>query len=395
MTGGPGFPFDRLIAPVSRGAFLGDYYEAAPLVLHRNDKAYYDELLTPDQVWEQVERGSLRRDDLKMVKFGGDQVSDDYMGPEGRADPVRVASMFGDGWTIALSKMQERMPALLGLCTAAEAVFSAPFQTNLYYTPAHAQGFIPHWDTHDVFVLQVYGAKEWVLYDTPIELPLVGQSFDTHKPPPGPVSQTFTLRAGDLLYCPRGLMHAAHSGPDESLHITLGLLAKTWSDLVLEAVSKAVLDDPAFRRNLPAGYAQHGFDRAPAERVLRDLMDRLATTALGPAMDQMRSQFTTTRRMRRPGHAGQLARLDTVAPETVVAVRADLVWHIVPAGEEIELVCAGSTLTLPGFTQAAVEHAMTAPRFVIDDLPGPLDPPGKLVLVRRLIAEGLLHAVHD
>ena len=43
-------------------------------------------------------------------------------------------------------------------------------------------GFKAHFDTHDVFVLQIEGCKRWTLYDTPIELPLRGQEYKSSTP---------------------------------------------------------------------------------------------------------------------------------------------------------------------------------------------------------------------
>ena len=50
-----------------------------------------------------------------------------------------------------------------------------PVQANAYATPAGAQGFAVHHDTHDVFVLQVAGEKRWLVYEPALELPLKDQ----------------------------------------------------------------------------------------------------------------------------------------------------------------------------------------------------------------------------
>ena len=48
-------------------------------------------------------------------------------------------------------------------------------QCNAYVTPPGSQGFAPHHDTHDVFVLQVDGHKRWNIYEPLIRLPLKSQ----------------------------------------------------------------------------------------------------------------------------------------------------------------------------------------------------------------------------
>ena len=390
----PRFTFDWLIAPVGRAAFLADHYERTPLILHRRNPGYYRDLLALDDVWDHIEARCPGPGEINMIKFASGGCADEWMGDNRRADPVRIAQLFTGGWTIGLNRMHEHLPALAELCTAAEAVFSCPFQANLYLTPPGAQGFTAHWDTHDVFVLQVHGSKDWTLYDTQIELPLVGQSFDDHKPAPGPATASFTLRAGDLLYCPRGLMHSAQSGPETSLHITFGLMGRTWSELVMEAVSKVFLADPALRRNLPAGFANPGFDADTAAAEFAGLMQRVAAQAeFGPALAMMRDRFMAGQVPRRPGQAQQLAGLGQLTPASRAAARPDLVWQLEAHEDQVSLACGPTVLTLPGFTADAVRAALGSASFTVGDLPGPLDEDGKVALTRRLIRDGLVQAL--
>ena len=51
-----------------------------------------------------------------------------------------------------------------------------------------------------------------------------------------------------------------------SLHITVGLITKTWADLLLESISELALSEPDFRRSLPAGFAAREFDRELARQ---------------------------------------------------------------------------------------------------------------------------------
>ena len=113
--------------------------------------------------------------------------------------------------------------------------------------------------------MQISGAKAWRLYGTPVETPFRGERFELGRHEAGEVTQEFTLNPGDCLYLPRGLMHDAENVGDEpSLHITVGLITKTWADLLLESISELALNSPDFRRSLPAGFAGRDFDREEA-----------------------------------------------------------------------------------------------------------------------------------
>jgi hypothetical protein len=272
-----------------------------------------------------------------------------------------------------------------------EHAFSCHFQTNIYLSPRSAQGFKTHYDSHDVFVLQVSGSKHWTLYDTLIELPLHGQGFEPGKHIPGAATRELTIRAGDVFYCPRGLFHSARATDEVSLHITLGVMGKTWADVMVEAISEACLASPAFRANLPAGFANPGFDRSQAEVTFRSLIDTFALNVrLGPILDRFAESFVTSRR---PAFEGCLAELDSsaqVSAETRAVARPHLVYLLREEGEQLSVLFGSTQITLPSFTRAPLERALSGTEFQVSDLPGPLDEAGKLVLVQRLIREGLL-----
>lgn len=329
-----------------------------------------------------------------MIKLGAGQPEGGWTGSNDRADPIRVLELYDDGWTIGLTKMHQHLPALADLCAAAESVFSCPFQTNLYLTPPGAQGFMPHWDTHDVFVMQIYGSKEWTLYDTLIELPLVGQSFDKDKPPAGAATATFTMQAGDLLYCPRGLMHSARSSADASLHITFGLMGRTWSDLLIEVLSDVSLREVALRRNLPVGFARHDADPEVAKAAFAGVMASLLASAdLSTVLARARDQFVSSRIRRLPNQMQQIEQLDRLTETSRVRARPNLIVSFDRDDETVTISCGLSVLTMPEFTEAAVRAILAGDPFTIAGLPGPLDPAGKVTLVRRLIREGLVESL--
>jgi ribosomal protein L16 Arg81 hydroxylase len=100
----------------------------------------------------------------------------------------------------------------------------------LYFSTAHTVGFTPHWDNHEVFALQIYGEKIWKIYDKIADDVPYSQSVilaDDAKP-----LLEVTLRAGDLLYVPRGYVHSVHTAASSSLHITLGAFPPTYSDFI-------------------------------------------------------------------------------------------------------------------------------------------------------------------
>jgi hypothetical protein len=50
--------------------------------------------------------------------------------------------------------------------------------------------------------------------------------------------------------------HDASSTDDISLHITFGVMAQTWTELMVEAVTAACVSDPAFSRQPARWFCQ-------------------------------------------------------------------------------------------------------------------------------------------
>lgn len=387
--------FQWLIDPIEPTTFFTEFYERKLLLVERQQPSKFESLLSIDAIDRYLSATTPCSPDVFLVDAARELKPEDYSFPNseppGRIDLPRAYQLFGTGATISLSQLHERLPPLAALCRAVERTFSSHFQTNIYLSPPHAQGFKAHFDNHDVFVLQVSGSKLWTIYDTGIVLPLRGQGFDPDKHTPGPPTREFMLSAGDLLYCPRGLYHSARSTDEASLHITLGLIGKTWADVMIEAVSAACLASPAFRANLPVGFANTGFDPSQAAATFRSLVDTFAREAqLAPILERLAGDFVTSRR---PALYGCLKELDMApAPsiESTLAPRPDLIYLVREESEKLVLLFGSTEISLPAFTRDAVMFALDGAPFVVRDLPGQLDDAGKVVLVRRLLREGLL-----
>jgi ribosomal protein L16 Arg81 hydroxylase len=385
--------FEWLIDPISPARFFQDYYEQKPLVV-AGRPAKFASLLSMTEIDRFLATTTPHHPEVFLTDAARELKIEDFTvassDPPDRIDLARAYQLFGTGATIVLNQMQERLPQLADLCRAAERTFSHHFQTNVYLSPPNAQGFKTHFDSHDVFVLQVSGSKHWTIYDTLIELPLAGQAFEPEKHVAGAPTREFVLNTGDLLYCPRGLFHSARSTDEASLHITLGLIGKTWADVLAEALSEACLQSPAFRANLPVGFANPDFNSGGAEATFRALLETLAANArLQPLLARFAESFVTTRRPDLRGCLEEFGAAPHISAESRVGPRPHLVLTLQEEDESLLIVFGPTQIKLPAFARDEVKAALTGP-FVVRDLPGRLDEPGKLALVRRLVKEGIL-----
>ena len=387
----PDLSLQWILDPVARDEFFDAYWEARPLVVARDAPGYFDPLLSLDEIDRVITTLNLSHPDLQLVSSAEDIRAQQYTYRSGMVDVAKLYQYFADGATIILPQLHTRVPALAAFCRALEREFSSRFQTNIYMTPGNAQGFKPHYDTHDVFVLQIAGSKNWQIFETPVELPLKGQHFDSAVHPLGEVTQSFTLNPGDMLYIPRGLVHDATANDEISLHITTGVMANSWTDLMLDALSAVALKDPAFRKALPPGFAQDGFDRAGARTAFAALVERFAASAdLDEVLDHFVDDLVSSRHPMLHGQMAQLARLESLAADSIAGARAGLIYRLTETPQTLRIECYGKEISLPAHSAPAVRFALESERFAVGDLPGDLDDEGKLVLIRRLVREGLV-----
>ncbi len=389
----PDYSFAWAIAPQTPETFFAEYFEHKPLVVRRNMPSYYKDLLCYDDIDRVISTMGLSVPDINLTRADSTITAPDFSHESGLIDPVRVAQLFADGATVILSGLQGRLPKLAQFCRAMESVMSCGVQTNIYLTPVHSQGFRPHYDSHDVMVLQVEGTKEWRFYNTPLDLPLRSQGFDPHATEIGEETERFVLEPGDMVYVPRGLVHDAVATDQTSLHITTGLMAHTWADLLIDAVATAARADRVLRHALPPGFANDGFDATIHRAFFDDLITRFAQTApLSKLMEGFKQDFLTTRAPQVPQQMTQIAMMDDLTIDAHVGARANLIYDLTHMKDEqqVRLICNGAEIVLPDHALAPLRYAISTPSFRISELPGTLDDAGKITLVRRLVREGLI-----
>jgi ribosomal protein L16 Arg81 hydroxylase len=385
-----------LIDPLSPKEFFEKYWEQRPLVVTRRLPDYFSSLITLEEVDRIITTLDRGYPNVILKNANRDIVAADYTVDGEVLDVVKVYQLFAEGSTITLAFLDTVVPALTAFCRGLESEFSFPLQTNIYLTPATAQGAKVHYDTHDVFVLQVAGSKRWTLYNKPLELPLSGQKYDVALHDPGAPTLKFELQAGDVAYIPRGVAHDARSSENVSLHVTAGILRYTWTDLLLEAIANISVNDPAFRRALPPGFARQDFDRARARGTLQQLLQlACATSNFDAALDHFVDEFIQSRPPQLTGQLAQLRWLEHLVPDSFVGARAGLIFRLQQDTESMTVDCYGRRLRFPLHAADAVRFALSSSRFAVREMPGCLDDAGKLVVVRRLIREGLLISLRN
>ncbi len=310
------------------------------------------------------------------------------------ADPGRVFDEFRAGATLVLHGLQRSCPPLTLFCRALELELAHSVQANAYITPAGARGLGVHYDTHDVFVLQLAGTKAWSIHEPVLADPLPSQPWNPTAADAGPPVLTVELAAGDCLYVPRGFLHSARAQDALSAHLTIGVNTTTWYDIVQELVA-GVADEPAFRQALAPGWADDlsGVEAGVEETVGR-LRKWLETVDAGAVAAATTRRFLAGRPPILAGQLHQLALVDRLADDSVLRRREGSVCHRVVAGDRLTVVLGGGReLDMPAALAPSVARIAGTGRFRLADLDDLLDGPSRLVLGRRLVIEGLLEIV--
>lgn len=389
---------------VDAPTFADQHWGRRPLLSRSVDlPGDFSDLLSPGAVDELIAERGVRAPFIRLARDGEILPKDCYLGSAGFgaeiADQVDSAKILGElcsGSTIVLQGLHRLWPPITDFVRGAVDELGHPVQANAYITPAGSRGFDPHYDVHDVFVLQVAGRKRWVVHDPVHAHPLPSQPWTQHRPEIAervrgePIIDT-VLDEGDALYLPRGWLHAAHGLETTSIHLTVGVSTTTVLD-----VARAVLDELSgseiFRRSLPMGTAPADQDEAMAavnkvmaEMVvaLRDNADMLSTGATQRLSARYAEQT-------RPVAIRPLATLEAAeAAEGDVSWRRGLVGHIERSGDRVVLRLPDRTITFPGSCADALRTLRHGDVARSETLPG-LDKADGAVLIRRLLKEAVV-----
>lgn len=166
------------------------------------------------------------------------------------SDNANLIQRCQDGATLIINGVHKHIPEIATFISEIKYDLGYGAQINAYCSWPGRQGFSSHYDTHEVFILQIEGRKEWHVFPDTLKYPLPDQKSASLPPPEGEPYLSCTLNPGDVFYIPRGHWHYAIALDEPSLHLTLGVHCKTGIDL-LEWLVSQLREKEEWRRSLP------------------------------------------------------------------------------------------------------------------------------------------------
>ena len=302
--------FKWMIAPYDVREFFKSIWEKKPMHIGRGRADYYKEIITVTMIDEMLRNQNIQFTKNIDVTSYVDGVRKTH-NPEGRAYAHAVWDQYLNGCSVRLLNPQTYIPKLHLLNATMQEFFNCFVGANAYLTPPDSQGFAPHYDDIEAFVLQTEGKKRWRVYMPLSEeevLPRVSSRNFAENEIGEPIMDV-TLEAGDMLYMPRGYIHQAVTVDGErSLHVTISMYQKhSWADLfekvIPAALHLAIKDHEELRQGLPFDLYDHfglvhsdsnTVRRREINDVFKSLLVKVKNTIpliIDAAVDQMHKSY--------------------------------------------------------------------------------------------------------
>ena len=219
------------------------------MLIKRNQKDYYFGVFSTSYLDKILkERQLIFTKNIDLTIYDNDERK--THNPSGKAYPAVVWDYYQNGCSVRLLNPQTYSRSVWKLNSILQELFGTFVGANVYLTPPDSQGFAPHYDDIEAFVLQLEGKKHWKVYAPPDEgstLPrFSSKNFKREELKNFNPLMNVELEAGDLLYFPRGFIHEAKTkGDTHSLHITISAYQRnTFGDflkiLLPEALESAL-----------------------------------------------------------------------------------------------------------------------------------------------------------
>lgn len=384
-----------LLQPLSVETFLTEIWGATHYHVSRNRPDFFDSLLDGSASVDELL--GLLRPDLSLVRLVRQDSTKEayvYRPAGGGLDVAAIGKDFAAGYTIVLKSVERYVRALALLLSAIEIELNFPTQVNAYFTPPQSQGFVAHYDEHDVLVLQIRGSKIWHVYDgvdvAPHEIrrrePVAAEGL------PSPTD--VRLEVGDVLYLPRGRVHAAEATEELSVHLTLGLNAPTLHLLVTRALDALADADDRIHTQLPPRYLDDPDARASLGALVRDLAEALERPGVvAEGLSSLEDDFV--RRGQSPPVGQAITNAVGITGRSRVAKYQPLYARVTDVSDGVALHFGQLVVTASSEHRDALEFlSKSTEPFRICDLPG-LSGEEQTELARTLIVNGFLVRLPD
>lgn len=264
--------------PLSPADFRAHYFERAPLLSKAVARSRNWELRDLDRLLDLIEPNdrTLQLFNQGLVpqrSYAADGV--ELGQPRRRLDKPAFYAQLRAGATLVINRIEAHSIECRRLCADVSRFTGLPTTSNAYLSFSGTGTFGKHWDTHDVFAIQLLGRKRWLVFPPTFPLPLshhTSESFSQQAV--GCAQLDVVLDPGDVLYLPRGWWHQAVPLAQPSFHLSVGTYTATVHDYLMWFSALFLAQQPEARRAL--------MPESQNAASLRPLLEQLSAAALDP-----------------------------------------------------------------------------------------------------------------
>ena len=254
------YSLSNILKPYSVEEFLTKNWTSRAVLIPAEEENKFAHLFSWDTITYLLNFHQLKYPELRLA------LDEEVLDENANADLIKRCQ---EGATLIINGVHKRIPDLANFASQVKYDLGCGVQINAYCSWPQKQGFSSHYDTHEVFILQIDGTKKWYVFPDTFKYPLTEQKSSSLKPPEGEAYLTCTLNQGDVLYIPRGHWHYAIAVDEPSLHLTLGVHCRTGIDF-LEWLVNQLRQEEDWRKSQPIG-----IETQAIESHLSNLRDRL------------------------------------------------------------------------------------------------------------------------
>ncbi len=160
-----------------------------------------------------------------------------------------LTAQLRQGATLIVDGVDDLHEPVTVLSERLERTLETRITVNMYAGWHACPGFAPHWDDHDVFILQVAGHKRWQVWGETERFPVKPYRTAPIAPAGEPLWRG-GLNDGDALYIPRGWWHEATPCDEATLHLTVGISNPTGLSLI-GWLANQLREREVLRRDIP------------------------------------------------------------------------------------------------------------------------------------------------